>query len=111
MVDSDIRWAPNCLKTVISELGAGGRRARDVPLSASAGHEHVVADGSFRAQRGFHLGMLTARMLIGMDYAIGCTIATRRSEIEAIGEARCGPGAPLGGFRDREPDAWERGAR
>ncbi len=30
-------------------------------------------------------GMLTARMLIGMDYAIGCTIATRRPEIDAIG--------------------------
>ena len=33
----------------------------------------------------FISGMLTARMLIGMDYAIGCTIATRRSEIDAIG--------------------------
>ena len=29
--------------------------------------------------------MLTARMLNGMDYAIGCTIATRRAEIDAIG--------------------------
>ena len=30
-------------------------------------------------------GMLTARMLNGMDYAIGCTIATRRADIDAIG--------------------------
>jgi ceramide glucosyltransferase len=36
----------------------------------------------------FISGMLTARMLIGMDYAIGCTIATRRSEIDAIGGLR-----------------------
>jgi ceramide glucosyltransferase len=36
----------------------------------------------------FISGMLTARMLIGMDYAIGCTIATRRSDIDAIGGLR-----------------------
>ena len=33
----------------------------------------------------FLAGMLTARLLNGMDYAIGCTITTRKSDLESIG--------------------------
>jgi ceramide glucosyltransferase len=88
MADSDIGWAPDCLKTVVSELAQEGVGLVTCPYRAIAGpsvwsHAEVIG-----LNVDFISGMLTARLLNGMDYAIGCTIATRRQEIDAIGGLR-----------------------
>ncbi len=88
MADSDIGWASDCLKTVVSELAQEGVGLVTCPYRAVAGpsfwsHAEVIG-----LNVDFISGMLTARLLNGMDYAIGCTIATRRQEIDAIGGLR-----------------------
>ena len=88
MADSDIRWAPNCLKTVVSELAQEGVGLVTCPYRAIAGPSPWSRMEAVGLNVDFISGMLTARMLNGMDYAIGCTIATRRSEIDAIGGLR-----------------------
>lgn len=88
MADSDIRWAPDCLRTVVSELGQEGVGLVTCPYRAIAGQSRWSQMEALGLNVDFISGMLTARMLIGMDYAIGCTIATRRSEIDAIGGLR-----------------------
>jgi ceramide glucosyltransferase len=85
MADSDIRWAPDCLKTVVSELSQENVGLVTCPYRAVAGKSMWSRVEALGLNIDFISGMLTARMLIGMDYAIGCTIATRRAEIEAIG--------------------------
>ena len=85
MADSDIRWAPDCLKTVVSELSQDGVGLVTCPYRAIAGPSKWSQTEALGLNVDFISGMLTARMLNGMDYAIGCTLATRRSEIEAIG--------------------------
>ena len=85
MADSDIRWAPDCLKTVISELSQEGVGLVTCPYRASAGASIWSRMEALGLNVDFISGMLTARMLNGMDYAIGCTIATRRADLEAIG--------------------------
>jgi ceramide glucosyltransferase len=85
MADSDIRWAPDCLKMVVSELAQEGVGLVTCPYRAIAGPSRWSQMEALGLNVDFISGMLTARMLIGMDYAIGCTIATRRPEIDAIG--------------------------
>lgn len=85
MADSDIRWAPDCLRTVVSELAQKGVGLVTCPYRAIAGTSPWSRMEALGLNVDFISGMLTARMVIGMDYAIGCTIATRRSEIDAIG--------------------------
>ena len=88
MADSDIRWAPDCLKTVVSELAQDGVGLVTCPYRAIAGPSLWSRMEALGLNVDFISGMLTARMLNGMDYAIGCTIATRRSDIDAIGGLR-----------------------
>jgi ceramide glucosyltransferase len=85
MADSDIRWAPDCLKTVVSELSQDGVGLVTCPYRAISGPSMWSRVEALGLNVDFISGMLTARMLNGMDYAIGCTIATRRRDIEAIG--------------------------
>jgi ceramide glucosyltransferase len=85
MADSDIAWTPDCLKIVVSELAQDGVGLVTCPYRAIAGPSPWSQVEALGLNVDFISGLLTARMLNGMDYAIGCTIATRRSEIEAIG--------------------------
>jgi ceramide glucosyltransferase len=85
MADSDIRWTPDCLRTVVSELAQEGVGLVTCPYRAVAGASLWSRMEALGLNVDFISGMLTARMLNGMDYAIGCTIATRRTDIEAIG--------------------------
>lgn len=88
MADSDIRWAPDCLKTLVSELAQDGVGLVTCPYRAIAGPRFWSQVEALGLNVDFISGMLTARMLNGMDYAIGCTIATRRRDIDAIGGLR-----------------------
>jgi ceramide glucosyltransferase len=85
MADSDIGWAPNCLRVVISELGQPGVALVTCPYRAAGGPSLWSRVESLGLNTDFLAGMLTQRMLNGMDFAIGCTIATRRAELDAIG--------------------------
>ena len=88
MADSDIRWAPDCLKTVAGELAQDGVGLVTCPYRAIAGRSLWSRIEALGLNVDFISGMLAARMLNGMDYAIGCTLATRRAEMDAIGGLR-----------------------
>ncbi|HVW85249.1 MAG TPA: bacteriohopanetetrol glucosamine biosynthesis glycosyltransferase HpnI [Bryobacteraceae bacterium] len=85
MTDSDISLQPGCLGTVISELSQPGVGLVTCPYRAVGGPRFWSRVESLGLNTDFLAGMLTQRMLNGMDFAIGCTIATRRAELAAIG--------------------------
>jgi ceramide glucosyltransferase len=85
MADSDIRWEAECLKTLVSELSQEGVGLVTCPYRATAGPSIWSRMEALGLNVDFISGMLTARLLNGMDYAVGCTIATRRGDLDAIG--------------------------
>lgn len=85
MTDSDILLAPDCLAVTMSELAQPGVALVTCPYRASAGSSIWSRVEALGLNTDFLAGMLTQRMLNGMDFAIGCTIVTRRSELKAIG--------------------------
>ncbi len=86
MSDSDIRLEPEALRTVVSELEQPGVALVTCPYRAAGGPGFWSRIEALGLNTDFLGGLLTARMLNGMDFAIGCTIATRRAELEAIGD-------------------------
>lgn len=91
MADSDIRWERNCLQVVISELEQEDVVNREkaalvtCPYRAAGGPGFWSRIESLGLNTDFLSGMLTQRFLNGMDFAIGCTVATRQPELSAIG--------------------------
>ena len=85
MTDSDIRLEPDCLATVISELEQRNVGLVTCPYRAAGGPRFWSRVEALGLNTDFLAGMLTQRLLNGMDFAIGCTIATRKSELEVIG--------------------------
>ncbi len=85
MTDSDIRLDANCLRTVISELSAAGVALVTCPYRAVGGPGFWSRIEALGLNTDFLAGILTQRLLNGMDFAVGCTLATRRAELEAIG--------------------------
>jgi ceramide glucosyltransferase len=84
MTDSDIGLGPGCLRTVVSELSQPGVALVTCPYRA-VGTSFWSRIEALGLNSDFLAGMLTQRMLNGMDFAIGCTIATRRGELDSIG--------------------------
>jgi ceramide glucosyltransferase len=89
MSDSDIRVRPDLLRRVAAEFAAGSENGQTAlatcPYRAVAGRSfwsHLEAAGMNTT---FWQGVLTARMLDGMKFAVGPTIVARRKAIEAIG--------------------------
>jgi ceramide glucosyltransferase len=85
MSDSDIRIAPDGFATIVSELCQPNVGLVTCPYRATGGPRFWSKVEALGLNTEFIGGMLTARMLGGMDFAIGCTIATRRADLEAIG--------------------------
>ncbi len=85
MSDSDIRIAPDGFATIVSELCQTNVGLVTCPYRATGGPRFWSKVEALGLNTEFIGGMLTARMLGGMDFAIGCTIATRRADLEAIG--------------------------
>jgi ceramide glucosyltransferase len=85
MTDSDVRWEPDCLQTVMAELAGANVGLVTCPYRAVGGPKFWSRLEALGLNTDFLAGMLTQRMLNGMDFAIGCTIATRRTELAAIG--------------------------
>lgn len=85
MSDSDIRAPGNLLRTLAAEF-------RDPRVGIATCPYRVVTSASFWSQleatglnTEFIAGILVARMLEGMKFALGPTIAARRSVLQSIG--------------------------
>jgi ceramide glucosyltransferase len=85
MSDSDIRVTPTLLQTIAAEF-------QDPKLGVTTCPYRAVAGGSFWSQieaigmnTDFLAGILVARMLEGMRFAVGPTIAARRHALASIG--------------------------
>ena len=85
MTDSDIGIRPDGLATMVSELGQPGVGLVTCPYRATAGPRFWSRMEALGLNTEFLGGILTARLLNGMDFAIGCTLVTRRADLEAIG--------------------------
>jgi ceramide glucosyltransferase len=85
MSDSDTRVEPNLLRTIAAEFQDPGVGVVTCPYRALA----QASIGSRLEATGintdFLAGVLVARMLEGMHFALGPTIAARRSALHAIG--------------------------
>ncbi len=85
MSDSDIRVRPGFLKSIAAEFGDPGVALATCPYRAVAGKSlwsRLEAEGMNTEFLG---GMLVARMLEGVKFAVGPTLATRKSVLKAIG--------------------------
>jgi ceramide glucosyltransferase len=85
MTDSDIRIDPDGFATILSELGQPDVALVTCPYRATGGPRFWSRVEALGLNTEFLGGVLTARLLGGMDFAVGCTIATRRAELDAIG--------------------------
>ncbi|HWE51809.1 MAG TPA: bacteriohopanetetrol glucosamine biosynthesis glycosyltransferase HpnI [Bryobacteraceae bacterium] len=85
MTDSDIRLPEDGLKTMISELHQNNVGLVTCPYRARGGASFWSRLEALGLNTEFLGGLLTARLLHVMDFAIGCTIATRRGDLVAIG--------------------------
>ena len=86
MSDSDIRVTPNMLARVAAEFADGSTALATCPYRAVAGPgsiwSRMEAEGMNTT---FWQGVLTARLLEGMKFAVGPTIVARKKAIAAIG--------------------------
>jgi ceramide glucosyltransferase len=85
MTDSDIRLDPDCLETTMAELAGANVGLVTCPYRAVGGPNFWPRLEALGLNTDFLAGMLTQRLLNGMDFAIGCAIATRRADLAAIG--------------------------
>jgi ceramide glucosyltransferase len=85
MSDSDIRVTPNLLKTVAAEFQDPALGVATCPYRAVAGPSFWSRLEAIGMNTDFAGGILVARMLEGMKFAVGPTIAARRQVLQAIG--------------------------
>ncbi len=89
MSDSDIRVGRDLLRRVAAEFDAGLNGAQvalaTCPYRAVAGRSLWSRLEATGMNTTFWQGVLTARLLHGMNFAVGPTIVARRAAIEAIG--------------------------
>lgn len=85
MSDSDIRVTPCLLKTVASEFQDAALGVATCPYRAVAGRSFWSQLEAIGMNTDFAAGILVARMLEGMNFAVGPTIAARRRVLQAIG--------------------------
>jgi ceramide glucosyltransferase len=85
MSDSDIRVTPNLLKTVAAEFQDGKVGVATCPYRAVAGPSFWSRLEAMGLNTDFAAGILVARMLEGMKFAVGPTIVARRRVLQSIG--------------------------
>jgi ceramide glucosyltransferase len=85
MSDSDIRVTPGLLKTVTAEFQDAGLGVATCPYRAVAGPSFWSRLEAIGMNTDFAAGILVARMLEGMKFAVGPTIVARRRVLQAIG--------------------------
>lgn len=85
MSDSDIRVTPDLLRTVAAEFQDQHLGVATCPYRAVAGRSLWSRLEATGMNTDFWGGALVARMIEGMHFAVGPTIAARRHVLEAIG--------------------------
>ena len=85
MSDSDIRVTPAMLQTIAAEFQDPKLAVATCPYRAVAGSSFWSRIEAIGMNTDFLAGILVARMLEGMRFAVGPTIAARRHAIESIG--------------------------
>src|SRR5512135_1406007 len=85
MSDSDIRVTPTLLQTIAAEFQDPKLGVATCPYRAVAGKSFWSRLEAIGMNTDFLAGILVARMLEGMRFAVGPTIAARRGALESIG--------------------------
>jgi ceramide glucosyltransferase len=85
MSDSDIRVTPDMLSTIAAEFENPQLMLTTCPYRAVPGNSIWSRLEAVMMNTEFLAGILTARMLEGMRFAVGPTIACRRAAVDAIG--------------------------
>jgi ceramide glucosyltransferase len=85
MSDSDTRVSSNLLRTVAAEFQDAHLGVATCPYRAVAGQGFWSRLEATGMNTDFMAGILVARMLEGMRFAVGPTIVARRTVIESIG--------------------------
>lgn len=85
MSDSDVRVTPSMLKTVAAEFQDSSVGVATCPYRAVAGRSFWSRLEAIGMNTDFVTGILVARMLDGMKFAVGPTIVARKAAIETIG--------------------------
>ncbi len=85
MSDSDIRVTPLLLRTIAAEFQDAKLAVATCPYRAVAGPSFWSRLEATGMNTDFMAGILVARMLDGMNFAVGPTIAARRRAIQSIG--------------------------
>lgn len=85
MSDSDTRVTPDCLRTIAGEFQDQKLGVATCPYRAIPGTSLWSRLEATGMNTDFIAGILVARMLEGMRFAVGPTIAARRSTLQAIG--------------------------
>jgi ceramide glucosyltransferase len=88
MSDSDTRARPDLLRTIAAEFHDSHLGVATCPYRALPGDGLASALEATGMNTDFASGVLVARMLEGMRFAIGPTVAARRSVLQAIGGFR-----------------------
>ncbi len=85
MSDSDIFIPPGGFGIMMAELAQSNVALVTCPYRAVPGHSFWSRLEALGLNTEFLGGLLTARLLGGVDFAIGCTVATRKADLAAIG--------------------------
>jgi ceramide glucosyltransferase len=85
MADSDIRVTPDLARLLASEMYDPAIGLVTCPYRAVPGHTFWSRMEAVGMNTEFLGGVLVARLLSGMDFAIGCTLAVRREALETLG--------------------------
>jgi ceramide glucosyltransferase len=85
MADSDIRVTPDMLSTLAAEFADEKLGMATCPYRVAPGHSFWSMLEAIGLNTEFLAGVLVARMLEGMKFALGPTIAARRETLERIG--------------------------
>ena len=85
MVDSDVRVTPSFLDVVAAEMSEADVALVTCPYRAVAGASFWSWLEAIGLNTEFIAGVLVARMLGGMDFALGPAVVTRKAHLEEIG--------------------------
>jgi ceramide glucosyltransferase len=84
MADSDIRVTPEMTRVLVAEM-RGGAGLVTCPYRAVPGNTLWSRMEAVGMNTEFLGGVLVARLLEGMKFALGCTLAVRRQALDSIG--------------------------
>jgi ceramide glucosyltransferase len=88
IVDSDIRVGPDYLRTIMQELSEKNVGLVTCMYRAAEAPDFAAKLEALAITAEFQPGVLMARMIEGVKFALGSTMATTRAQLESIGGFR-----------------------